>query len=111
MRETCDDTSHQGVHSVVFWALAGFIESAQGQICVTSDPTSHDTACGSLTLRSSGSNSDNTALGFEALFSLQTGNDNTALGFEALESNVDGADNTASGFIGVIAGKQHERKL
>jgi trimeric autotransporter adhesin len=80
-------------------ALAGFIESAQGQICVTSDPISNDTACGTLTLRSIAGNSDNTALGFEALFSLQSGNGNTALGFEALESNVDGADNTASGFI------------
>ena len=79
--------------------LAGFTESAQGQICVTSDPTSNDTACGSLTLRNPSGNSDNTALGFEALFSIQSGNDNTALGYEALESNVDGADNTASGFI------------
>ncbi len=67
---------------------------------MTSDPTSHDTACGSLTLRSSGSNSDNTALGFEALFfAPDRQREHRALGYEALESDVDGADNTASGFI------------
>ncbi len=118
--------THFSIRSlIVITALSAIAETAYGQICVTSDPTIYNTACGTgaLNLNEGYNNSafgyqalyhnstdgfSNSAFGYDALIGNSDGSYNTATGYEALKNNVGGSNNTAIGYQALLSNTSNE---